>query len=72
MRVCLRLSSDPALIDMSGFDFCEFMHEPLHNTCFHIRKEESVRIKSMCLILHISISDLISITSLVKEAKAKL
>lgn len=41
MAVCHRLSSYPALIDMSGFDVCEFMHEPLRNTCFHIRREES-------------------------------
>lgn len=41
MTVCHGLSSDLALIDMSGFDCCEFMHEPLRNTCFHIRKEES-------------------------------
>lgn len=71
MTVCHRLSSDPSLIDMSGFDFCEFMHDPLCNTCFHIGKEESGWIKSMCLVLHIRISDLVSITSLVKEEKAK-
>lgn len=38
MTVCHRLSSDAALTDMSGFDFCEFMHDPLPNTCFHIGK----------------------------------